>query len=145
MSHTPDKDNYCTKCGLSKGFAPYSDPCGTHRWHHFPDMTLNASNQNCVFCGLRDNGQAISLSNCPGPSVVTQSGVVFTGISFGPSTTDTSFELGPEPKTPALDERPKCPKCQRELSAELDAYYGKSPWAANHCEPCRRTIERKCQ
>jgi hypothetical protein len=36
-----------------------------------------------------------------------------------------------------VPERPKCTTCKRELSKEMDAYYGKDPKEAAKCTPCR--------
>lgn len=43
---------------------------------------------------------------------------------------------------PAPLARPKiypcCTRCRREMSPELDAYYGRDPYEAAMCDPCRR-------
>lgn len=36
--------------------------------------------------------------------------------------------------------RPKCWKCDRELSKELDAYYGHDIDGRHYCSPCRRKL-----
>lgn len=43
----------------------------------------------------------------------------------------------PKQKEPK-PERPTCRICDRELSATLDAYYGKDAMAASLCSKCRR-------
>lgn len=75
------------------------------------------------------------------PSVYVQN---FGG--YGPVTFSQPFDpAAPVPggddgwdEIPQVDYRPRCTRCDRELVPELDAYYGRDPYAAEQCDPCRR-------
>lgn len=106
-----------------------------------------ANGAECMACGLSAVGFGPYSPPCPGPKSVApakqagRSYHVWLGTDSHRHTRDGFNDLwGGAPETtpvPTAPEKPTCLRCGREISACLDAYYGRDAYEAKCCSKCR--------
>lgn len=104
---------------------------------HTFNIDIYSHGWTCRDCGYQMAMSAIANGvvppPCPGPmQAATGTATNATRpFSFADESATYPPELGETTATPT------CLTCERELCPELDTYWGKDPFAAKQCAPCR--------